>query len=95
MNTEKSEVHDYDPDLEDMDEQVARRYRQDTEERKTFSKWVRRLIGWYFVLVFVLLILYGVGVLRFPQPVVVTLLGTTTLNVLGLSYIILHGLFDK
>lgn len=95
MDTGKSKGYDYDPDLEDMDEQVARRYRQDTEERKTFSKWVRRLVGWYFVLVFAIMILYGAGVLQFPQPVVVTLLGTTTLNVLGLSYIILHGLFDK
>lgn len=86
------------PDIslsEEKDKLEHDRFSQDTKYRSLFSDWVIIYISLYTI--FVILILVGVGQrwLIIEASVLVTLLGTTTANILGLAYIILHGLFDK
>lgn len=86
---------DADPDLMTIDEQEKKkRYRQDTEFRKKFSNWVIWVDSVYLFVILVIVILYGCGLFKeMNSTVMVTLLGTTTANVLGLAAIILNGLF--
>lgn len=71
-----------------------KRYKDDTEHRKVLSIWAGTLVS--FWLVSVLLILTN-NTNRFglSDSVLMTLLGTTTLNVLGLMVIVLNDLFNK
>lgn len=80
---------------EEKDKLEHDRFSQDTKYRSLFSDWVIIYISLYTI--FVIFILVGVGHrwLTIESSVLVTLLGTTTANILGLAYIILHGLFDK
>lgn len=45
-------------------------------------------------LVLTIIVLCGFKILLLPTSVLNTLLATTTIEVIGLAYIILHGLFD-
>lgn len=70
------------------------RYREDTEHRKTLSIWAAVVVS--FWLVSVLLILRNnTNILKLNDSVLITLLGTTTLNVLGLMIIVLNDIFNK
>lgn len=77
----------------------VRSLEQDIEERKKYAAHIFKLICWWVIGLFVLLLLTGWGrALRFTlsQPVLLAIVGSTTLNVLGLFYIVAHYLFpDK
>lgn len=67
------------------------RYHSDTTDRKWLAEWVTAVVSlWLF---FVLLIVIKKGSLSLSDTVLVALLGTTTLNVIGLSAIVLRGHF--
>jgi hypothetical protein len=70
------------------------RYKDDTEHRKVLSTWAGTLVTVW--LVSVILILTN-NYLKFhlSDSVLIALLGTTTLNVLGLMVIVLNDLFNK
>ena len=84
-----------DLDALDMDKQVAKRFKDDSDERLRFAKWVRFINTAYLGVVMLVVMLQGAMTFHFSNEVMIALLGTTTANVLGLAYIILHGLFDK
>ncbi len=78
-----------------MDDQQAWRYGQDTRERHSFSSWVRWVNSIYLLTILLMVLAAGRGWIILSDGIILALLGTTTANVLGLAYIILHGLFDK
>lgn len=82
-----------DPDLKDIDYQTGMRYNQDTQQRKTMMRWVIILISVWLLVVLVYMGLKGASIFEYETTEVVTLLSTTTANVLVLGYIVLKGLF--
>lgn len=68
----------------------ADRYQSDTKDRQWLAQWATCVVSlWLF---FVLLIVTQTK--HLSDAVLMTLLGTTTLNVLGLSFIVLRGHFN-
>lgn len=75
----------------DLRKQEAIRYKEDTIHRKTLVKWMMIVVSIW--LGGVLLITASSYWLKISPSVIMTLLATTTANVLGLAHIILKGLF--
>lgn len=78
------------PDALDMGDQEAYRFRQDTEHRRWLVVWMMWVVGIWLGAVLIITTFANVDI-----KVLCTLLATTTINVLGLSKIILNGLFSK
>jgi len=74
-------------------EQKNIRYGQDTEERKLLSHWVMCVVSIWLFLVLLAIVFNELWHLGINQTVSVVLLGTTTINILGLAFIVLRGLF--
>ena len=81
------------PDVEDIDIQKKRRFKQNTLHRKILMYWVISVVSCWLIAVLVLIFLSGYGKVQFQPTVLVTLLATTTINVLGLAFIVLRGIF--
>lgn len=89
-----------DPALDDVDKeglkaQITERYSQDTNWRKIFSIWVVCVDSLWLAVVLVIVFFQGFNLISLSDTILLTLLATTTLNVLGLAYIVLEGLFGK
>lgn len=84
-----------DTDKNSIEEQKALRYKQTTKQRNVLANWVMWVVSVWLGLVLLILYLCGFGVTEMPSSVLISLLATTTANVLGLAYIILKGLFGK
>jgi type IV secretory pathway TrbL component len=82
-------------DLERQKKLNADRYEQDTKERKLLSHWVVVVVSSWLFLVFSILLLEGFSLISIGHTVLCVLLGTTTVNILGLAYIVLRGLFPE
>ena len=82
-----------DIDKDTLKEQKRARYSQDTSYRKYLAVWVMVVTSLWLLAVMVVLILIGAGVLTLDSTVIVTLLATTTANVLGLPLIVLKGIY--
>ena len=85
-----SSTSEFDRDKYDIGE----RFRQDTNDRKILTRWVICTVSVWLGLVIILLFCIGRG-LEISDTVACVLLGTTTLNILGLAYIVLKGLFPE
>lgn len=81
---------------EEFKKNKSDRYRKDTIRKNNLARWVMWVISIYLLLIFVLLFII---IFMFCKPlsdvVIITLLGTTTINVLGLMYIVLKGYFIR
>lgn len=90
--------NDLDFDSDDVDEQIkkryAERYKQDTIERKWLSQWAASVVSFWLILVMVVLFKNS-RYFHLSDSVLITLLGTTTLNVLTLTVIVLKSLFGQ
>lgn len=86
-------------DADKYDNLEKKRYKQKTKERRLFSKWVKWVSSVWLALVLLILFFQGFGsefkFFNLSDSVLITLLSTTTINVLGLSVIVLKGFFDK
>lgn len=72
----------------------ADRYKSDTNDRKWLAQWSAIIVSiWMMFILF--FIHYQQEKQGLSDTVMVTLLGTTTVNVLGLMYIVLRGHFSK
>ena len=80
-------------DYDSLEEQKRERYKQDTIQRKELARWVQWLVSIWLGLIMVIIFFTGFNITNFDVTVIVTILATTTANVLGLSYIVLKGLF--
>lgn len=86
--------------LEDIDdktlyEQRKARYLQDTKFRRHLAIWVMVIVPSWLFLVIAILICDGFNLIKLQAEVLITLLATTTVNVLGLAYIVLKGIFPE
>lgn len=68
------------------------RYRQDTNHRSALIVWASTLVSFWLVGVFLILV-NNTSFYKLDNSVLITLLSTTTVNVLGLMVIVLSDLF--
>jgi uncharacterized membrane protein YkgB len=73
----------------------ALRYKSDTFDRKWLAKWTAWAVSIWLFLTLVIISLNSLLSLGLSDAVLITFLGTTTLNVLGLSFIVLRGHFGE
>ena len=69
--------------------------RQDMEERKRYAGKIFGLVAVWLVFIAIVMISVGLSFLKFSENVVLALIGSTTLNVLVLFYIVANYLFPK
>ena len=88
---------DTDIDANDLTAQRRRfenqRYKEDTSHRKWLGVWTAIVVTCWLIAVLTILI-YNDRYICLSDNVLTSLLVTTTLNVLGLSYIVLRGHFQ-
>lgn len=84
-----------DVDDKSMREQRKARFSQDTRFRKHLANWVMIIVPSWLFLVIVILFFDGFNLIKLQTEVLITLLATTTVNVLGLAYIVLKGIFPE
>ena len=82
-----------DVDLLSLDEQEKKRYGQDTRYRKILAHWVMSVVSLWLLLVLLVITFNKIWCLNISESVCITLLATTTVNVLGLAFIVLNGIF--
>lgn len=78
-----------------MEAQELRRFTQDTRHRKLLVYWMIIVVSVWLTAVLLITIFNSCWGLNIDTKVLITLLATTTINVLGLSKIILSGLFGS
>ncbi len=92
-----NKLKDKDIDSDDLEIQLKiytiERYHENSKSRKELTKWVKWIVSIYLVLIFFILLLNSKFIFL-SDIVLCTLLGTTTLNILGLMYIVLKGYFN-
>lgn len=76
------------------------RINENTKARKRLEKWARRLISIYLIIVFILIITSSVNWsflsdFNISETIMITILSTTTVNVIGLALIVLRGHFPQ
>lgn len=71
------------------------RFRQDTAQRLFLAKWVVWVSSIWLGAVLAMLSMCGLKLMELGDTVLGVLLATTTVNVLGLAYIVLKGLFGQ
>lgn len=95
--TPKISYFDSDIDSEGLNAQKKKleyqRYSSDTRDRRWLAIWAAVVVTLW--LGAVLIILVNSSCLNLSEAVLITLLGTTTLNVLGLTFIVLKGHFGS
>lgn len=96
---EKFKVDDIDSyvyeDQKDINQRLKNnRYESDTKARGWLAKWTAIIVSVWLVLVMATLF-FNNNAFNLDDKVLITLLGTTTLNVLGLSFIVLRGHFQS
>lgn len=84
-------IPNFDIDAKSIDAQEIIRFKQDTKHRGLLVKWMMFVVSLW--LLAVLVMLFVNPLLEIRDSVLITLLATTTVNVLGLANIILKGLF--
>ena len=86
---------------EDLESERARAQiagiRQDIEQRKEFAKKIFRLVCVWLIVVFAILLFQGFHLAGFDlgQPVLLAVIGSTTINIIGLFYVVAHYLFPN
>jgi hypothetical protein len=77
-----------------------RSYNQDTDERKLFARRIFYLTCGWLTIVMLVVLADGFGTaglipFRLSDPVVLGLIGSTTLNIVGVFYVVVNYLFQK
>lgn len=75
-------------------EQRKKRFEQDTLYRKYLAVWVMWIVPLWLISVLFVLVECAYGNAYLKDSVLISLLATTTANVLGLAYIVLKGLYQ-
>lgn len=93
---------DSEPTSENIDrcKELTRLHRivENTKARRRLEKWSLRVIATYLLVVFLVVAAYyskiaAINVLNIPQGIMITILSTTTVNIIGLGLIVLRGFF--
>ena len=80
---------------------VLHRVVENTRARRRLEKWSLRVIALYLFIVLAIVILCyaelpiigGLIAITIPEPIMITILSTTTVNIIGLGLIVLRGHF--
>lgn len=90
-------------DVMDKCEQFIELHRivENTKARRRLEKWASRVIAFYLVIVLLIVIsnyasiqpFNKLGTMSISEPVMITILSTTTVNIIGLGLIVLRGHF--
>lgn len=70
------------------------RITENTSARKRLEKWARRTIQWYLIIVGCIIVSQGLSFIKLSDTILITILSTTTVNILGLGFIVLRGHFQ-
>jgi hypothetical protein len=73
----------------------AQRYGSDTNDRKWLAKWTAWTVSIWLSIVLFIIITNNILSINLSDSTLIALLGTTTINVLGLSFIVLRGHFNS
>lgn len=68
---------------------------ENTRARRRLERWVTRLVSIYLLTVFTLITISYILKWDLPLGVVITILSTTTVNIVALGYILVRGLFHE
>lgn len=94
-STSPSNIPQVDIDDLSMKDQIKERYGQDTRFRKHLAHWVMYIVPAWLGCVLFIITFNEPFCFNLDPNVLVTLLATTTVNVLGLAYIVLKGIFPQ
>lgn len=98
ISSQTHKADDIDIDSDDLSKQLkkleANRYSSDTIDRKWLAKWTAIVVSFWLSAVLSILF-FNERHIHLDNSVLIALLGTTTLNVLGLSFIVLRGHFQS
>lgn len=100
ISTHVEETGDIDIDSDDLMIQKelklleAKRYSSDTFYRRWLVRWTSIVVS-VWLLAVLLILIFNEQHIHLSSNVLMVLLGTTTLNVLGLSFIVLRGHFQS
>jgi len=83
-----------DYDKYDLKWQKTRRFAEDTKHRKGLVSWVKYVVTLWLVSVLFVVTFNSTFSFKLSDSVLITLLATTTVNILGLAFIVLQGLFQ-
>ncbi len=78
-----------------FEELKAKDFHQSIKHRNILVYWVIAIVSVWLLIVSSILFLQGTSCVQLSDAVLITLLSTTTINILGLPLIILKGLFNK
>lgn len=84
-----------DIDKSSMMEQEKERFKQDTDQRKALVIWMMVVVSMWLIFTCCVVITELCLLKKISDTVFCMLLGTTTVNVLGLAMIVLKGLFPQ
>lgn len=68
---------------------------ENTRARRRLERWVTRLVSTYLLIVFALIVTSYILKWDLPLGVIITILSTTTVNIVALGYILVRGLFHE
>lgn len=91
-STDKTDKDEY--SLDNQKKLYNDRYKKDTKWRCRLSWWVI-IVDSAWLLAILIILFLNTHFLELSDPVLLMLLGTTTINVLGLAFIILKGFFGN
>lgn len=86
---------DFNIDEYSLNEQIKERYKQDTKYRMIFSVWVIVVVSSWLLAAMTAVYLQGFNVMKIDGITFRVFLATTTINVIGLAYIVLKGMFPQ
>lgn len=71
---------------------------ENTRARRRLEKWSLKVIATYLFIVFLIVVanyckIVQINVLNIPDSIMITILSTTTINIIGLGLIVLRGFF--
>jgi hypothetical protein len=85
-----NEIEDYKKRKHDL---IIGYYKQNLEARKSYAKKIFIMVSIWLGLMILIIIFQGVGSIKLSDSVLITLITTTTLNVITLFYFIIKNLF--
>ena len=83
------------PDLSEKIDPPTERYKDTSQLRRHTGYWVMIVVSQWLFVVICLVILVGLNSLELNDSVIITLLGTTTVNIIGLPFVLLKGLYPQ
>lgn len=68
---------------------------ENTRARRRLERWITRLISYYLLIVLILITTSYILMWNLHLGVIITILSTTTINIVALGYILVRGLFHE